>query len=284
MQFTMIPMNFAQKGNAYYIDAGTWGTKAISEGKKVIGDRAICLATSKDDAYKVLPTIPNIPNDAAYLHITTNNTIEGTALYDIPKNIGVPLIADMSSNILSVNYDFNDFDFVYAGAQKNLGPAGVTLVIVKKDFLNTIEGDLPSMLDYRVYAKSNSMYNTPPTYGIYILGLVMDWVESLGGVLAMEALAKQKAERLYHVLDNSKLFMTPVLGKDRSINNVPFFTLSDELNKKFLKEAETQGFLNLKGHRLVGGMRASLYNAMPIAGVEALCDFIIEFEKNNGGH
>lgn len=282
LQFAMVPMNFASKGNVYYIEGGTWGDKAFKEAKMLVGDRAILLASSKDDRYCKLPTIPTIPGDATYLHITTNNTVEGTCLFDIPKT-KVPIIADMSSNILSVNYDINDFDLVYAGAQKNLGPSGVVVVIVKKALLNTIEGSIPTMLDYRTHVKSNSLYNTPPTFGIYMLGNVLQWVKDKGGIEAMTQAAKEKSDLLYKTLDESSLFDTAVKGKDRSVNNIPFFTASDDLNKLFLSEAEAQGLVNLKGHRLVGGMRASIYNAMPMAGVIALCNFIKDFEKKYGG-
>ena len=282
LQFTMVPMNFGGTKKAYYVDAGTWGNKALGEAKKLMGDRAVLLASSKEDKYRSLPELPEVPDDAAYLHITTNNTVEGTCVYDLPK-VNVPLIGDMSSNILSVKYNVEDFDLIYAGAQKNLGPSVVVVVIVKKSFLDTIEGDLPSMLDYRVQAKSNSLYNTPPTFGIYMLGNVLEWVKDNGGIDAMVKLTQEKANMLYTTLDESKLFKTPVVGKDRSLNNVPFFTDSDDLNKEFLKEAEELGLVNLKGHRLVGGMRASIYNAMPMEGVVALCDFIKAFDAKHGG-
>lgn len=282
LQFAMVPMNFASKGKVYYVDGGTWGDKAFFEAKLQVGDRAVLLASSKDDRYTKLPTLPEVPSDATYLHITTNNTVEGTCLYDIPKT-NVPIIADMSSNIMSVNYDVNDFDLIYAGAQKNLGPSGVVVVIVKKTFLDTIEGNIPTMLDYRTHVKTNSLFNTPPTFGIYMLGNVLQWVKDNGGIDAMVKAAKEKSDLLYKTIDESKLFVTAVSGADRSVNNIPFFTNSDDLNKQFLKEADENGLVNLKGHRLVGGMRASIYNAMPMEGVVALCNFIKDFDKKHGG-
>lgn len=280
LQFTMIPLNFAKDKIGYYIDGGTWGKRAIEEANIINPKHTVCLASGESSNYTKIPATPEIPNDGAYLHITTNNTIEGTTLYELPQT-NLPLIADMSSNILSVDYDYNQFDLIYAGAQKNLGPAGVCVVAVKNQLLQTINHTLPSMLDYRVYKDNDSLFNTPPTFSIYMLREVLKWVKDLGGVKAMEKRAKQKANLLYDTLDQSKLFDTPVKGKDRSLNNIPFYTQSDALNKRFLKEAEALGLLNLKGHRLVGGMRASIYNAMPLEGVKALCDFINTFEKEH---
>lgn len=280
LQFTMIPMNLAHNKKAYYIDGGTWGKRAFEEAEIILGDDAIVLASGKNSNYTQIPKIPEVPSDGAYLHITTNNTIEGTAFTSIPK-CNIPIIADMSSNILSVDYDYNQFDLIYAGAQKNLGPAGVTVVIIKKALLKSIQHTLPSMLDYRVYYNNNSMFNTPPTFSIYLLKEVLEWVEHLGGVKEMAAQARYKSKLLYDTLDQSTLFITPVSKEDRSINNIPFYTDSDALNELFLKQAEAVGLINLKGHRLVGGMRASIYNAMPLKGVMALCDFIKQFEKEH---
>lgn len=284
MQFAMIPMNFANDKKAYYVDAGVWGAGAYRDAKLVLGDKAILAASSKDQNYRVLPEIPEIPKDAAYLHVTSNNTTEGTTMYSFPKLDGVPLIVDMSSNILSVDYDITQFDMVYAGAQKNLGPAGVTIAIVKKDFLNTITAtNLPKMLDYRSYAERNSAFNTPPTYPIYMVGLMLKWVKEMGGVKAMEKLAKEKADCLYRVLDNSKLFKATVTDGSRSVNNITFSTGSEELDATFIKEATENNLSSLKGHRLVGGMRASIYNAMEYKGVKALCEFMQAFELKYGG-
>lgn len=284
LQFAMIPMNFANGKKAYYVDAGLWGIAAYKDGVKVLGDNAILHASSKDQNYAVLPTVNDVPDDAAYLHMTSNNTTEGTTVYKFPDNKKVPLIVDMSSNIFSVDYDINDFDMVYAGAQKNLGAAGVTVVIVKKSLLDSItRTDLPNMLDYRTYAAKNSMFNTPPTYSIYIVGLVLKWVKDMGGVSAMETSAKEKSKLLYDTLDNSKLFKATVNDDTRSLNNITFKTDSDELNALFIKEATAANLLNLKGHRLVGGMRASIYNAMTLEGVEALVEFINQFEEKHGG-
>lgn len=278
LQFSMIPMNLAHSKKAYYVDGGTWGRRAYEEAQLILGDNAVLLASSKASNYTKLPEIPEVPSDGAYLHITTNNTIEGTAIKSLPK-CDIPLVADMSSNIFSVDYDYNQFDVIYAGAQKNLGPAGVTVVIIKKPLLKTIQHALPSMLDYRIYEKNNSMFNTPPTFSIYLLKEVLEWIDNLGGVKEMAAQAQYKSQLLYDTLDQSTLFKTPVCKADRSVNNIPFYTDSDSLNALFLKEAEAQGLINLKGHRLVGGMRASIYNAMPVKGVEALCHFIKQFEK-----
>lgn len=281
MQFAMIPMNFANNKKAYYVDAGIWGQKAYEDAKIVLKDRAVLLASGKDKAYKELPDIINTPQDAAYLHITSNNTTEGTALYKFPQT-DVPVIVDMSSNILSVDYDLSQVDMVYAGAQKNLGSTGVTLVIIKKSFLNTIQNEnLAQMLDYRTYADKNSLYNTPPTYSIYMMGLVLKWVKRLGGIKEMEKRAKEKAAMLYQYLDNSQLFYAPI-QKDRSINNIVFTTGNETLDQKVLEQLTQDNLLNLKGHRLVGGLRASLYNAMEKDGVEALIRTLQVFENKNG--
>lgn len=281
LQFTMVPMNLGKAGlPAYYVDGGTWGSRALEEGKLVLGELAVCLSSSKDSNYTTLPNLDNIPDTGAYIHITANNTIEGTMHTTFPKT-KIPLIVDMSSNILSVDIDYNQFDLIYAGAQKNLGPSGVTLVIIKKALLDSIDKVLPSMLDYRIYQKSNSLFNTPPTFSIYALNEVLKWVKGLGGVQEMDKRARQKALLLYDTLDKSKLFKTPVKGKERSLTNIPFFTHSDTLNDEFLAQANEMGLINLKGHRLVGGMRASIYNAMPLEGVMALSDFIKQFEKEH---
>lgn len=216
------------------------------------------------------------------MHITTNNTIEGTTIYNLPDTGQVPLVADMSSNILSVNYNVADFGLIYAGAQKNIGPAGLTVVIVREDLIGQIDV-LSAMLDYDIHAKNNSMYNTPPTYSIYIAKLVFEWIQAHGGVAKMERRNQEKAALLYNELDASALFSSPVAKKDRSINNIPFVTGNAALDKKFNQEATAAGFENLEGHRSVGGMRASLYNAFPKAGVEALVAFMKTFEAENGG-
>lgn len=284
LQFTMVPLNLAQNKRALYVNTGSWSKKAISEAKKVANVEVEVIASSEDKNFTYIPKIrkEDIPQDAAYLHITTNNTIEGTTYYDLPDTGNVPLIADMSSNILSINYNVADFGLIYAGAQKNIGPAGLTVVIVREDLIGQVDV-LSTMLDYEVHAKNGSMYNTPPTYSIYIAKLVFEWIKEQGGVKKMEQRNKEKAALLYDEIDASKLFSSPVNKKDRSINNVPFVTGNDELDKKFNKEALAAGFENLKGHRSVGGMRASLYNAFPKAGVEALIELMKKFEIENGG-
>lgn len=284
MQFTMVPLNLAQNKKALYVNTGSWSKKAISEAKKIDNVEVEVIASSEDKNFTYIPEIrkEDVPQDAAYLHITTNNTIEGTAYYDLPDTGDVPLIADMSSNILSVNYNVADFGLIYAGAQKNIGPAGLTVVIVRDDLIGQVDV-LSAMLDYSIHAKNGSMYNTPPTYSIYIAKLVFEWIKEQGGVQKMEQQNKEKARLLYDEIDASALFSSPVTKKDRSINNVPFVTGSEELDKAFNKEALATGFENLKGHRSVGGMRASLYNAFPKAGVEALIQLMKKFEAENGG-
>lgn len=283
-QFTMVPLNLAQNKKALYVNTGSWSKKAISEAKKIDNVEVKVIASSEDKNFTYIPEVrlEDIPQDAAYVHITTNNTIEGTTIYDLPKTGNVPLVADMSSNILSINYNVADFGLIYAGAQKNIGPAGLTVVIVREDLIGQVDV-LSAMLDYDIHAKNGSMYNTPPTYSIYMAKLVFEWIKEQGGASQMEKLNKEKAAILYDEIDASALFSSPVNPKDRSINNIPFITGKDALDKKFNQEAVAAGFENLKGHRSVGGMRASLYNAFPKAGVEALVDLMKKFEAENGG-
>lgn len=283
-QFTMVPLNLAQNKKALYVNTGSWSKKAISEAKKIDNVEVQVIASSEDKNFTYIPEVhlEDIPQDAAYVHITTNNTIEGTTIYDLPKTGNVPLVADMSSNILSINYNVADFGLIYAGAQKNIGPAGLTVVIVREDLIGQVDV-LSAMLDYDIHAKNGSMYNTPPTYSIYIAKLVFEWIKEQGGTSQMEKLNKEKATILYDEIDASALFSSPVNPKDRSINNIPFITGNEDLDKKFNQEAVAVGFENLKGHRSVGGMRASLYNAFPKAGVEALVDLMKKFEAENGG-
>ena len=286
LQFTMAPLNFAKGKKAYYLVGGSWGKKAYTEAVKLsqtIPFEPVLLASSEDTVYDHIPTsdASSIDPDAAYVHITTNNTIEGTSIYDLPDTNGVPLIADMSSNILAVRYNVEDFAMIYAGAQKNIGPAGVTVVIVRDDFLNT-ENTLSSMLDYKIQADAQSLYNTPPAYSIYIAKLVFDWVHSLGGVDEMEKRNREKSSLLYDFIDQSSFYTNPVKDKSqRSVANIPFVSPSKELDAKFVREATAKGFKNIKGHRSVGGMRASLYNAFPRQGVLDLLDFMKAFEEEN---
>lgn len=285
LQFTMIPLNLAQNKKALYVNTGSWSKKAISEAKKIDNVEVEVIASSEDKNFTYIPEIKKeaIPQDAAYVHITTNNTIEGTTFFELPDTGNVPLVADMSSNILSINYNVADFGLIYAGAQKNIGPAGLTVVIVREDLIGQADV-LSAMLDYDIQAKNDSLYNTPPTFAIYMAELVFEWIKELGGVAQMEKLNTEKAKLLYDEIEQSTLFSSPVDPKFRSINNIPFVTGSDELDKKFNQEAVTEGFENLKGHRSVGGMRASLYNAFPKEGVEALVAFMKKFEAENGGN
>ncbi|GAB6704034.1 3-phosphoserine/phosphohydroxythreonine transaminase [Streptococcus uberis] len=285
-QFSMIPLNLAKGKKAYYHVAGSWGKKAYTEAvklSKTIPFEPILLASSEEETFSYVPTFDKdvIDPDAAYVHLTTNNTIEGTALYDIPDTNGVPIVADMSSNILAVRYKVNDFGMIYAGAQKNIGPAGVTVVIIRNDLLNS-EPALSSMLDYKIQADAQSLYNTPPAYSIYIAKMVFEWVKSLGGLDQMEVKNREKSGLLYSFIEQSSFYQSPVKNpKDRSVANIPFTTPSKDLDEKFVKEAEAAGFKNIKGHRSVGGMRASLYNAFPVEGVVALIDFMRVFENQN---
>ncbi|MBN2789812.1 MAG: 3-phosphoserine/phosphohydroxythreonine transaminase [Candidatus Delongbacteria bacterium] len=281
LQFAMIPMNLMKNKKVDFVNTGVWSKKAIAEAKKfgqvnIVGD-------SSDKTFSYVPELDpaSFSKDADYFHVTSNNTIYGTKLMDLPCTGDVPVVADMSSNILSEEFDMTKYALIYGGAQKNIGPAGVTFVIIREDLVGQIEG-IPTMLDYKTHVENGSMFNTPPTWGIYILRLVFDHMLKLGGVKYYEELNKKKAKIVYDAIDNSKLFKAHVTAeKDRSLMNIPFFTDSDDLNKKFLKEAEAADMVNLKGHRSVGGMRASIYNAMPIEGCQHLADFIAKFDKEN---
>lgn len=281
-QFAMIPLNLMKKSKkADYVITGQWSKKAAQEAEKYGSVNKV--ASSADKTFSYIPEIDpaTFDKDADYFHITLNNTIYGTRYTQLPDTGNVPLVADASSNILSEPIDITRFGLLYAGAQKNMGPAGVTVVIVREDLISgAIEG-APTMFDYKIHADNGSMYNTPPTYAIYICMLVFDWLKKLGGIEAMHEINQKKAKILYDYLDSSKLFRGTVEKKDRSLMNVPFVTGDDELNAKFIKEAKANGFVNLKGHRTVGGMRASIYNAMPVEGVQALVDFMKKFEAEN---
>ncbi len=281
-QFAMIPLNLGNKNKkADYVTTGQWSKKAKSEAERYLKVNEV--ASSADKTFTYIPKLDASMFDpeADYVHITLNNTIYGTKYTQLPDTGNVPLVADLSSCILSEEVDVSKFGMIYAGAQKNMGPAGVTLVIIREDLLTEPMECTPTMLKYATHADNGSMYNTPPTYGIYICKLVYEWIKSLGGVKAIEKMNKEKAAILYDFLDNSKMFKGTVVPEDRSLMNVPFVTDSDELNAKFIAEAKANGFINLKGHRTVGGMRASIYNAMPIEGVKALVDFMAKFEAEN---
>ncbi|MDD7363293.1 MAG: 3-phosphoserine/phosphohydroxythreonine transaminase [Peptoniphilus sp.] len=284
LQFTMIPMNLLSKDDsASYVISGSWAKKAHKEAALL---RPVeILASSEDDGFSYFPkiSVDEMAKDSKYLYVCANNTIYGTRLSPERMNaLDTTVVADMSSNILSEVYDVNKLGLAFAGAQKNLGPSGVTVVILKKDLLVNEKGTLPTMLDYRTHIEKDSKFNTPPCYSIYICGLVLDWVKRMGGVEAMEARNKEKAKLLYDTIDNSGLYKNVIPEEDRSLTNVVFVTGSKELDAEFVKGAKEKGIVNIKGHRSVGGMRASIYNAMDIEGVEALVDYMKEFERNNG--
>lgn len=284
LQFSALPLNLAQNKKALYVNTGSWAKKAIAAAQSIENVDTKVIASSEDKNFTYIPQISKeqIDQEAAYLHITTNETIGGISYQKLPDTGEVPLVADMSSNILTNNYKVSDFGVIYAGAQKNIGPAGLTVVIIREDLLNE-QALFAPMLDYRVQVKSHSMYNTPPTFSIYMAKLVFEWLQELGGIPQILNYNQQKAGLLYEAIDRSDLFQSPVNKEDRSLTNIPFLTSSDELNQEFIQTAQQQGFENLKGHRSVGGMRASLYNAFPLTGVKALVDFMEEFEKAHGG-
>ncbi len=279
-QFAAVPLNLMTTGKADYIVTGNFAGKAQQEGAK-FGEAKI-VASSKDKNFTYIPNLKDVEfsSDASYVHITSNNTIFGTRYTEFPKT-KAPLVADMSSNILSQEICVDDFGLIYAGAQKNIAPAGVTIVIVRKDLLGKQMACCPTMLNYEIQAKNDSLYNTPPCFSIYVSMLVFRWLKAFGGVKAIQAQNEYKAGLLYDFIDNSSLFKNYVEVKDRSIMNVPFVTGSEELDAKFIKEATSAGLASLKGHKLVGGMRASIYNAMPVEGVKALVEFMKKFELEN---
>ena len=281
-QFAMVPLNLFRKSNkADFINTGNWSKKAIAEAKR-FGEVNV-IASSEDKTFSYIPEIRKdmFDPEADYVHITTNNTIYGTVFPEPPDTGEVPLAADMSSNILGQEYDVTKFGVIYAGAQKNIGPSGMAVVIVREDLIGHAKESVPVMFNYQTHADAGSRYNTPPCFGIYMAGLVFEWVLKLGGVPAMEEINREKANLLYDFLDNSKIFSGTVAEADRSIMNVPFVLPSDELNQKFITEATADGLKTLKGHRSVGGMRASIYNAMPREGVVKLVDFMKKFELDN---
>lgn len=281
-QFAMIPLNLMNKNHkADYIITGQWANNAYKEAARYGAARAV--ASSADKTYSYIPktTEADFDPEADYVHICMNNTIYGTKFNELPKTGNVPLIADISSCILSEPVDVSKFGVLYGGAQKNVAPAGVTIVIIRKDLIGNAMDITPTMLNYKTHADNESMFNTPPCYTIYVAGLVFKWIKKLGGLEAVQKINQKKAEILYNFLDNSKLFKGTVVPEDRSLMNVPFITGSDELDAKFISEAKKAGFVNLKGHRSVGGMRASIYNAMPVEGVEKLVAFMQKFEEEN---
>ncbi|HWJ79772.1 MAG TPA: 3-phosphoserine/phosphohydroxythreonine transaminase [Niallia sp.] len=282
LQFTMVPMNLLSEGKtAYYSLTGVWSEKALKEATKI--GKAEAINSSKDTNFTYIPdpTSIEVPEDAAYLHITSNNTIYGTQWSQFPTDLSVPLIADMSSDILSKPIDVSQFGVIYAGAQKNLGPSGVTVVIIRKDLIKA-DSSLPTMLNYETHAKNNSLFNTPPTFGIYLLSLVLKWAKEQGGVEKIAAINSEKAKLLYDAIDESNGFYKGHAESDsRSHMNVTFTLQSEELTKSFLQEAKNAGFVGLNGHRSIGGCRASIYNAVPLENVAELASFMKKFQLDN---
>lgn len=281
-QFAAVPMNLMKNGVADYIITGQWAKKAYEEAKKY--GKAVAVASSADKTFSYIPDCSDLPidDDADYVYICHNNTIYGTTFHTLPNTKGKILVADMSSDILSQPINVSDYGLIYFGVQKNVGPAGVVVAIIREDLIrDDVMPFCPTMLKYKTQADNDSLYNTPPCYGIYICGKVFKWVKEMGGLSAMKAHNEKKAAILYDFLDSSKMFNGTVVKEDRSLMNVPFVTGSEELDAKFVKEATAAGFVNLKGHRSVGGMRASIYNAMPIEGVEKLVAFMKQFEEEN---
>ena len=281
LQFSMVPMNFGSQGVADYVLSGTWSKKAINEASKIMDVNTVISSESSN--------FNNVPNqetwrcseNAAYLHYVANETIQGNAMH-VPPISNAPLISDMSSVILSEPIDVSKFSMIYAGAQKNIGPAGLTICIIKNDFLKTASTELPGMLQYSKHADADSMFNTPPTFAWYLSGKVFAWLKDNGGLESMGKINQLKAKNLYDFIDQSNFYSNPVNKRNRSIMNVPFLLKNSELDVEFLHDAENAGLLNLKGHRSVGGMRASIYNATPVEAVDALINFMGDFQSKHG--
>ena len=282
-QFAMVPMNLMTgSGKADYVITGQWAKKAYKEAARY--GNAKVIASSEDKTFSYIPKLDKstFTPDADYFHICMNNTIYGTVYHDLPDTGDVPLVADISSCVLSRPIDVSKFGVLYAGAQKNMAPSGVTVVIIREDLIGKAMDITPTMFNYQTHADAGSMFNTPPCYTIYVMKLVLEWIkDEIGGLDKMQELNEKKAKLLYDFLDNSKLFKGTVVPEDRSLMNVPFVTGNEELDAKFVKESTAAGFVNLKGHRSVGGMRASIYNAMPLEGVEKLVAFMQKFEEEN---
>ena len=282
LQFAMIPMNLMKNKVADYIITGQWAKKAFEEAK-IYGD-AVAVASSADETFSYIPDCSDLPirDNADYVYICENNTIYGTKFKTLPNAKGKTLVADVSSCFLSEPVDVSKYGIIYGGVQKNIGPAGTVIVIIREDLITEdVLPGTPTMMKYKIHADNKSLYNTPPAYGIYVCGKVFKWLKAQGGLSVMKEKNEKKAGILYDFLDNSKLFKGTVRKEDRSLMNVPFVTGNEELDAKFIKEAQAAGFVNLKGHRSVGGMRASIYNAMPIEGVEKLVGFMKKFEAEN---
>ena len=278
LQFAAVPMNLLPDGKfADYVNSGSWSKKAISEAKK-LGKTVNVIASSEDDipkGYKVTP-------GAEYLHITSNNTIFGTQYHEFPDTGNVPLVADMSSDINCRKIDVSKFGLIYAGAQKNLGPSGTTVVIIREDLMERSPENIPSICSYKIIGGKDSLYNTPPTFGIYIIKLILEWIKGQGGLDKLEVINRKKAQMLYDAIDNSGFYRGTAKEDSRSIMNVTFRLPSEELEQKFVAEALQKGMLGLKGHRSVGGVRASIYNAVPMKAIETLVDFMAQYKKQNG--
>ena len=278
-QFAMIPMNLYKNGKADYVLTGEWANKAYKEAAKIL--KPTVIATSEDKKFSCIPDVKEFSPDADYVHITTNNTICGTRFLEIPDTGNIPLVADMSSGILSEVFDVSKFGLIYAGAQKNIGPAGLTIVIIREDLLeNEYASKLPSIFQYKVHADAGSLFNTAPTYSIYIAKLCLEWLKNQGGVPGIQKINEAKAKLMYDFLDASPLFKGIADKEYRSLMNIPFTTGDDDKDKDFIKKAAEAGLVNLSGHRLVGGLRASIYNSMPTQGVEKLVNFMKEFETS----
>ena len=281
LQFSMVPMNFGSHRVADYVLSGSWSKKAINEASKIIDINIV--ASSESSNFNNVPDEESwsCSDNASYLHYVANETIQGNALH-VPPTTNSPLISDMSSVILSEPIDVSKFSMIYAGAQKNIGPAGLTICIIKNDFLNNASTELPSMLQYSKHADADSMFNTPPTFAWYVAGKVFAWLRDNGGLESMGQINQLKAKNLYDFIDHSNFYSNPVSESNRSIMNVPFLLKNSDLDTEFLHEAENAGLLNLKGHRSVGGMRASIYNATPIEAVDALINFMGDFQSKHG--
>ncbi|MFZ4536363.1 3-phosphoserine/phosphohydroxythreonine transaminase [Propionivibrio sp.] len=282
-QFAMVPMNLLRgKASADYLNTGEWSKKALKEARKYGAVNVVASSEDKNFSYAPTQDVWKLDPQAAYVHYTPNETIGGVEIFWTPQTGDVPLVADMSSTILSRPIDVSKFGLIYFGAQKNVGPAGLTIVIVRDDLIGETVKGTPTMFDYKTQADNDSMYNTPPTYAIYIAGLVFKMLKAKGGLAAMETANRAKAKLLYDTLDASSFFSSPVAKENRSLMNIPFTLKDAALDEEFLKEAKARGMVQLKGHRSVGGMRASIYNAMPIEGVQALVNLMQDFEKKHG--
>ncbi len=283
LQFAAIPMNLLRrKKSADYVNTGEWSKKAIKEAQRYCKVNIAASSEDKNFTYAPPQSVWKLDPHAAYVHYTSNETIGGVEFHWVPATGDVPLVADMSSHILSRPMEVSKYGLIYAGAQKNVGPAGLTIVIVRDDLIGHASPTVPSVVDYKLQADNDSMLNTPPTYALYVAGLVFQWLKKLGGLKKMEEHNRAKAALLYDFLEQSDFYSSPVAPADRSLMNVPFRLKDDALDEEFLKQAKQRGLVQLKGHRLVGGMRASIYNAMPVEGVKALVEFMREFQSKHG--